>query len=91
MLSFLKQKIGKNRDLDEFCDHIAEALSRPTRQLLVPEPHYFAVKNGVINLLSGCLVPTAYRLFSRHSGDVIFDPELLWEDYETSDFWENKF
>ena len=82
--SFLKQKIGKNRDLDEFCDHIAEALSRPTRQLLAPEPYYLAVKNGVINLLSGSLVPAAYRLFSRHSGDVFFDPKAVAPVFENT-------
>lgn len=73
--NFLKQKIGRNRELDEFCEHIGEVSNQWTHAHCLASYPYFAVKNGVLNLLTGELVPSEFRPFSPMKGKVVFDPE----------------
>ncbi|MBK8892535.1 MAG: PriCT-2 domain-containing protein [Propionivibrio sp.] len=57
----LKHKLGTNRTLDEVCEHVAEQLIPGTEAKLVGNYPYFAVANGVLNLLTQQLIPARYR------------------------------
>lgn len=71
----LRHKIGRNRTLNEVCDHVADALVPESRHRIVGSFPYFWVANGVLNLLTQELVPARYRPVPiKGRSPVEFDP-----------------
>lgn len=71
----LRHKVGRNRTLNEVCDHVADALVPESRHRIVGSFPYFWVANGVLNLLTQELVPARYRPVPiKGPSPVEFDP-----------------
>ena len=71
----LRHKVGRNRTLNEVCDHVADALVPESRHRIVGSFPYFWVANGVLNLLTQELVPSRYRPVPiKGPSPVEFDP-----------------
>jgi P4 family phage/plasmid primase-like protien len=65
---------GTKRGLDGIAEHIGEYLLAQSRQRDASGYPYFAVANGVVNLLTGKLVPADLRPVTAQRGTVAFVP-----------------
>lgn len=75
VIARLQHQIGKNRALDEVCDHVAEALVPESCNRIVGSFPYFWVANGVVNLLTQALLPAKYKAVPvKGRSPVVFDP-----------------
>lgn len=69
-----EKKLGNNKNLEEVCEHVAEALvGMCAARIVGPYPH-LPVANGVLNLLTHELVPDKYRPIAQNAATVVFDP-----------------
>ena len=70
----MEKKLGTNRQLDELADHVAEALVPMSEARVVCDHHLLPLANGVVNLLTGELVPYQYKPIPKQVCRVVFDP-----------------
>ncbi|WP_186150771.1 phage/plasmid primase, P4 family [Burkholderia gladioli] len=70
----LRHKIGSNRQLDDVCEHVAEALVPRSLGRVLSSYPYLGVDNGVINLATRSLMPAHYRVLPRFRAAVRYDP-----------------
>lgn len=69
-----RDTFGKNRGLDSCADHVAEVLIPYSVPRVVGTHPYLPVKNGVLNLLTGELVPADYQPIPTQVCPVEYDP-----------------
>lgn len=81
-MSLHEKKLGNNKQLDEVCEHVAEALVPMCESRIVSGYPYLPVANGVLNLLTHQLVPARYRPIARTAADVEFDPNARADLFE---------
>lgn len=69
----LKQKIGTNSGLDNLSEHVAEFKLHDAATRDASAYPYFAMANGVMNLMTGVFVPAFLRPLSKYHSPVIYD------------------
>lgn len=71
----LEKKLGSNKSLEEVSEHVAEALVPMSEPRVVGRYPYLPVANGILNLLTGQLVPHRYQPIPTQVCRVAFDPK----------------
>jgi P4 family phage/plasmid primase-like protien len=74
-----EKKLGNNKNLEEVCEHVAEALVGMCEARIVGEYPYLPVANGVLNLLTRQLVPEKYQPIAQTAATVSYDPNAKAE------------
>ncbi len=81
----LQHQIGKNRTLEEMAVHVAESMIPETKRRIIGSYPYFVVANGVINLLTGQLVPVRYKVVPvKGPSPVVYDPTAVAPVFKTT-------
>lgn len=68
-----EKKLGNNKNLEEVCEHVAEALVGMCSARIVGGYPHLPVANGVLNLLTHELVPDRYRPIAQNAASVVYD------------------
>lgn len=68
---------GTNRALNNLSDHVAEFLLKESEKRNATSYPYFAVANGILNLISQQLLPDNLRPITHMRSTVIFDPSTV--------------
>lgn len=76
-----EKKLGNNKNLEEVCEHVAEALVGMCEARIVGQHPYLPVANGVLNLLTRQLVPEQYRPIAQTAATVNFNPDAKAEHF----------
>ena len=72
---FIAGRSGSNTTLDALCNHVAEYMLKEAATRDASSYPYLSFSNGVINQITGVMVPAEYRAVSIWNSPVLFDAE----------------
>jgi putative DNA primase/helicase len=72
---FIASRSGSNTALDALCNHVAEYMQKDAVRRDASSYPYLAFPNGVMNQITGVMVPAQYRPVSIWNSPVLFDAE----------------